>query len=217
MIPQYVAAALVSENKALCHPASVDSIPTSAGQEDHVSMGNGAGPQGAPGRRERRARTRDRAPRGRAGGRVPRAARAGRRCSGRARVRPDAVRAPPRGQAAVGRHRARCVRDRRRRSCERVVTTRWRTSTSERPAAAPASRIGRRDAPRRARRRDPRLRGPHRRRPDAGGGVRGAATSSLATGVDLVPLPTARGRRRRRRAGGNGKANGRPTSRNGDS
>jgi histidine ammonia-lyase len=43
MIPQYVAAALVSENKALCHPASIDSIPTSAGQEDHVSMGNAAG------------------------------------------------------------------------------------------------------------------------------------------------------------------------------
>ena len=43
MIPQYVAAALVSENKALCHPTSVDSIPTSAGQEDHVSMGNAAG------------------------------------------------------------------------------------------------------------------------------------------------------------------------------
>ena len=43
MIPQYVAAALVSESKALCHPASVDSIPTSAGQEDHVSMGNAAG------------------------------------------------------------------------------------------------------------------------------------------------------------------------------
>jgi histidine ammonia-lyase len=40
MIPQYVAAALVSENKVLSHPASVDSIPTSAGQEDHVSMGN---------------------------------------------------------------------------------------------------------------------------------------------------------------------------------
>jgi histidine ammonia-lyase len=40
MIPQYVAAALVSENKVLCHPASIDSIPTSAGQEDHVSMGN---------------------------------------------------------------------------------------------------------------------------------------------------------------------------------
>jgi histidine ammonia-lyase len=43
MILQYVAAALVSENKSLAHPASVDSIPTSAGQEDHVSMGNAAG------------------------------------------------------------------------------------------------------------------------------------------------------------------------------
>jgi histidine ammonia-lyase len=43
MIPQYVAAALVSENKVFSHPASVDSIPTSAGQEDHVSMGNAAG------------------------------------------------------------------------------------------------------------------------------------------------------------------------------
>lgn len=40
MIPQYTAAALVSENKVLCHPASVDSIPTSQGQEDHVSMGS---------------------------------------------------------------------------------------------------------------------------------------------------------------------------------
>jgi histidine ammonia-lyase len=43
MIPQYVAASLVSENKVLAHPASVDSIPTSAGQEDHVSMGNAGG------------------------------------------------------------------------------------------------------------------------------------------------------------------------------
>jgi histidine ammonia-lyase len=43
MIPQYVSASLVSENKSLCHPASVDSIPTSAGQEDHVSMGNASG------------------------------------------------------------------------------------------------------------------------------------------------------------------------------
>jgi len=43
MILQYVAASLVSENKVLCHPASIDSIPTSAGQEDHVSMGNAAG------------------------------------------------------------------------------------------------------------------------------------------------------------------------------
>ncbi|CAF1219754.1 unnamed protein product, partial [Didymodactylos carnosus] len=39
MIAHCTAAALVSENKVLCHPSSVDSIPTSAGQEDHVSMG----------------------------------------------------------------------------------------------------------------------------------------------------------------------------------
>jgi histidine ammonia-lyase len=39
MVPQYAAAAVVSENKILAHPASVDSIPTSANQEDHVSMG----------------------------------------------------------------------------------------------------------------------------------------------------------------------------------
>ena len=39
MLYQYTAAALVSENKVLAHPASVDSIPTSANQEDHVSMG----------------------------------------------------------------------------------------------------------------------------------------------------------------------------------
>lgn len=39
MIAQYSAAALVSENKVLAHPASVDSIPSSANQEDHVSMG----------------------------------------------------------------------------------------------------------------------------------------------------------------------------------
>jgi len=39
MIAQYTAAALVAENKVLCHPASVDSIPTSGDQEDHVSMG----------------------------------------------------------------------------------------------------------------------------------------------------------------------------------
>lgn len=39
MIVQYTAASLVSESKSLAHPASVDSIPSSAGQEDHVSMG----------------------------------------------------------------------------------------------------------------------------------------------------------------------------------
>jgi histidine ammonia-lyase len=43
MISQYVQAALVAENKGLVHPASVESIPTSGSQEDHVSMGWGAG------------------------------------------------------------------------------------------------------------------------------------------------------------------------------
>src|SRR4051794_28152550 len=43
MIAQVTAAALVSENKSLAFPASVDSIPTSAGQEDHVSMATHAG------------------------------------------------------------------------------------------------------------------------------------------------------------------------------
>jgi histidine ammonia-lyase len=42
MITQYVSASIVSENKVLCHPASVDSIPSSANQEDHVSMGTTA-------------------------------------------------------------------------------------------------------------------------------------------------------------------------------
>jgi histidine ammonia-lyase len=42
MMAQVTAAALASENKGLCHPASVDSIPTSADKEDHVSMGMGA-------------------------------------------------------------------------------------------------------------------------------------------------------------------------------
>lgn len=43
MIPQYTTAALVSENKGLCFPASADSIPSSLGQEDHVSMGSISG------------------------------------------------------------------------------------------------------------------------------------------------------------------------------
>src|SRR6185295_2428596 len=43
MLAQYTAAALVSENKVLAHPASVDSIPTGAGWEDHVSMAPIAG------------------------------------------------------------------------------------------------------------------------------------------------------------------------------
>jgi histidine ammonia-lyase len=43
MIPQYTTAALASENKSLCFPSSADSIPTSLGQEDHVSMGSISG------------------------------------------------------------------------------------------------------------------------------------------------------------------------------
>ena len=43
MIPQYTTAALCTENKTLCFPASADSIPTSLGQEDHVSMGSISG------------------------------------------------------------------------------------------------------------------------------------------------------------------------------
>ncbi|MFB9843381.1 histidine ammonia-lyase [Mucilaginibacter ginsenosidivorans] len=43
MIPQYTTAALVTENKTLCFPASADSVPTSLGQEDHVSMGSVSG------------------------------------------------------------------------------------------------------------------------------------------------------------------------------
>jgi len=43
MLPQYTSAALVSENKSLCFPASADSVPTSMGQEDHVSMGSISG------------------------------------------------------------------------------------------------------------------------------------------------------------------------------
>jgi histidine ammonia-lyase len=43
MIAQYCSAALASENKSLCYPASADSIPTSLGQEDHVSMGSISG------------------------------------------------------------------------------------------------------------------------------------------------------------------------------
>jgi histidine ammonia-lyase len=47
MISQYTAASLVSENKVLAHPSSVDSIPTSANQEDHVSMGTTSARQAA--------------------------------------------------------------------------------------------------------------------------------------------------------------------------
>jgi histidine ammonia-lyase len=47
MIVQYTAASLVSENRSLCWPASADSVPSSAGQEDHVSMGATSGRKAA--------------------------------------------------------------------------------------------------------------------------------------------------------------------------
>ena len=53
MIAQVTSASLVSENKVLCHPASVDSIPSSAGKEDHVSMGSISAKKLARRRRER--------------------------------------------------------------------------------------------------------------------------------------------------------------------
>ena len=60
MIYQYTAAALASEHKVLAHPASADSIPTSANQEDHVSMGATAARHARHGPRGRRADPRDR-------------------------------------------------------------------------------------------------------------------------------------------------------------
>ena len=70
MIYQYTAAALVSENKVLAHPASVDSIPTSANQEDHVSMGSISARHARTVARARRADPRDRAARRGAGARA---------------------------------------------------------------------------------------------------------------------------------------------------
>ena len=114
MIPQYVAASLVSrEQVARAIRRRVDSIPTSAGQEDHVSMGNAAGPEGVAGARELRAGARDRAARRRAGGRVPRAARARPRRARDARARADAV-------AAAA----------RRPSARRPTSKRWRTRSA---------------------------------------------------------------------------------------
>ena len=134
MIPQYVAASLVSENKVLAHPASVDSIPTSAGQEDHVSMGNMSGLKAWQVLDELRARVGDRVAGRGAGRRVPRAARAGPRRRGCAVLRSRAVAAPGRGPLAVtgdrarGDGRPRRLAPRRRRARDRsagVRKLRW--------------------------------------------------------------------------------------------
>ena len=71
MLLQYTAAALVSENKVLVHPASADCIPTSANQEDHVSMGSIAARQAREVAAQRGARAGARAAVRRAGPRLP--------------------------------------------------------------------------------------------------------------------------------------------------
>ena len=87
MIAQVTAAALASENKSLAHPASVDSLPTSANQEDHVSMATFAARRLGPMAENTRGVHRDRAARRRAGHRLPPAA----RVEPRARIRARAV------------------------------------------------------------------------------------------------------------------------------
>ena len=114
MIPQYVAASLVSENKVLSHPASVDSIPTSAGQEDHVSMGNAAGLKAWQVLANAEWAAGDRAARRRPGGGVPCAARARARGGCGPVVRAGAVAAADRRPSAGGRHRRGGGRDPRR-------------------------------------------------------------------------------------------------------
>ena len=155
MIPQYVAASLVSENKVLCHPASVDSIPTSAGQEDHVSMGNAAGLKAWQVLANCERALGDRAARGRAGGRVPRAARAGRGRAGDAgrgaelspRLRDDRSLSPD-IEAVGGRDPRRVDRSppsrRKWGSCDERHATRWRRAS--RRCAATSRRSARRAA-----------------------------------------------------------------------
>jgi histidine ammonia-lyase len=74
MIVHVTAAALASENKSLAHPASVDSLPTSANQEDHVSMATFAARRLQPMLRNTGAHRRHRAAGRRAGHRIPAAA-----------------------------------------------------------------------------------------------------------------------------------------------
>ena len=108
MILQYVSAALVSENKVLAHPASVDSIPTSAAQEDHVSMGNAAGlkAQQVLANAERSLAIELLA--GAQAVEFLAPLEPGRGRGGGTRARAHAVGAAARGSVAVGGHRARC-------------------------------------------------------------------------------------------------------------
>ena len=114
MIAQYTQAAMVAENRRLAAPASVDSLPTSAMQEDHVSMGWGAARKLRTRDRQPRAHPRGRADLRRARHRPARAAAARRRHRGRARRaargrrrrprrRPLPLARPARRRAAGGR------------------------------------------------------------------------------------------------------------------
>ena len=106
MMAHVTAAALVSENKVLAHPASVDSIPTSAGKEDHVSMGPTAAWKAARVVANTGARAGRRAARGLRGPRVPAAAALLRAARGRARARARAG-ARPTGRTACSARRSR--------------------------------------------------------------------------------------------------------------
>ena len=125
MLVQYTAASLVSECKTLAHPASVDSIGSSAGQEDHVSMGMTSARHVREIVGERRARGRARGARRRPGDRSAVAARTRRRDTGRSRRDPRAgarssmrtgSSAPTSARSPSSCGRARCSTPRRRRS-----------------------------------------------------------------------------------------------------
>ena len=102
MIPQVTAAALVSENKSLAFPASVDSIPTSAGQEDHVSMAPIAARKAATDRAQCRRSDRGRTDRRRPRRRLSRAAQDLGAAAGGPRQGPR-DHAPPRNRPLLGR------------------------------------------------------------------------------------------------------------------
>ena len=136
MIPQYVAAALVSESKSLCHPASVDSIPTSAGQEDHVWMGNAAGLKALQVlANSERALAIELLAGAQASSSSRRSSR-GRAC-GRPRRRARAVRARARRPFALGGHRARGSRGRGRLDPRGRRGGRWGSFGERRPPPLP--------------------------------------------------------------------------------
>ena len=105
MIAQYTAAALVSENKVLSHPACVDSIPTSANKEDHVSMGTISARKCRSIIAERGVGDRHRAALRLPGGGPPHKGKAGQRHGGRVQDLPGKDPGPGPGQGAVPRHR----------------------------------------------------------------------------------------------------------------